>query len=92
MKIKDADAEALVGRAFRCPDGLIRWITTLTTRGYYHLLWLNESDGVWHHGYMVRASKWEGGEEVRAPQPGESYRLAGVTGVITEYTVAAAQE
>ena len=90
-KAKDQEV-SIVGRAFRCSDGLIRWITYKSRRGYYHLLWLNEQDGVWHSGYMVRSDKWQGGQEVAAPQPGETYRLAGATGVITEYIVAAAKE
>ena len=59
------NTSTLVGRASRCSDGLIRWITHKSRRGYYHLLWLNESDGVWHSGYMVRADKWQGGEDAR---------------------------
>lgn len=92
MKREDLAAAALVGRAFRCSDGLIRWITHLSTRNYYSLLWLNESEGVWFSGGIIKANKWQGGEEVVAPKPGEVYKRVGATGVTTEYTVAAAQE
>src|ERR1044071_3800844 len=80
------DPQSIVGRAFRGSDGLIRWITHLSTRNYYSLLWLNEADGVWHSGGIVKADKWAGGSEVAAPQPGESYRIAGATGIVSEWT------
>lgn len=78
--------QEVVGRAFRCPDGLIRWITHLSTRNYYSVLWRYEYEDVWHGGGIYKANKWEGGEEVAAPQPGEPYRMAGATGIISEWT------
>lgn len=82
-----ADAARLVGRAFRCSDGLIRWITHLSTRGYFSLLWRQDDGDIWYSGGIVKVDKWQGGEEVRSPRPGESYKLAGATGVISERTV-----
>lgn len=92
MRRRDLAAAALVGRAFRCSDGLIRWITHLSTRNYYSLLWRYESDDVWESGGIIKADQWDGGAEVAAPKPGEAYKRVGATGVITEYTVAAPQE
>lgn len=77
-------AEKLVGRAFRCPDGLVRWITGLSTRGYYSLLWLDERSSTWFSGGLVRAHSWQGGVEVEAPKQGERYRLAGPMGTVDE--------
>lgn len=85
---KSADAiaaeAALVGRAFRCADGLVRWITHHSARRYYTLLWLDEPSNTWHSGGIVKAAKWEGGEEVAPPRPGERYRLAGAMGTVDE--------
>jgi hypothetical protein len=86
VKQETSKEQQLVGRAFRCSDGLIRWITHLSTRRYYSLLWLNEAEGVWYSGGIVKANQWEGGEEVPAPQPGQPYRIAGATGVIRTFT------
>ena len=77
----------LVGRAFRCGDGLIRWITYLSTLDNFGLLWLDERTNTWFSGGTVKASKWEGGEEVRAPQPGETYKQADPMGRVGERTV-----
>ena len=85
-----ANPAVLVGHAFRCSDGLVRWITHLSTRNYYSVLWRYETDDVWHSGGIVKADKWENGEEVAAPQPGETYRQAGATGVISERFIAKA--
>ena len=79
-------ALTLVGRAFRCSDGLVRWITHLSVRGYYSLLWRRETEDVWYSGGIVKYYRWEGGKEVPAPKPGETIRIAGATGVISEIT------
>lgn len=80
-------AARLVGKAFRGADGLVRWITSLSTRHYYTLLWLDEQSQTWFAGGIVKVSNWEGGAEVTAPQPGERYRRAGATGLVDECTV-----
>jgi hypothetical protein len=92
VKQETSKEQQLVGRAFRCSDGLIRWITHLSTRRYYSLLWLNEAEGVWYSGGIVKANRWEGGEEVPAPQPGQPYRIASATGVIRTFTPLAERE
>lgn len=88
MPRKQHTAEQLsrVGRAFKCPDGLIRWITNLTTRSYYAVLWRREDEDVWYSGGIIRSDKWEEGVEVHAPQAGEVFRLAGATGIISDRT------
>lgn len=67
-----------VGRAYRCTDGLIRWITGISTRKNYQVLWLREEDGVWMQGGTWPFAQWQDSEEVPAPQPGETYKRAGV--------------
>jgi hypothetical protein len=73
---------ALVGKAFRSrSDGRIRWITNLSTRSNYTLLWLDEETNIWWQGGHVDAAtfdKFYGGDEVDAPIG--SYKLAGVFG------------
>lgn len=88
-----AEASQLVGRAFRCGDGIVRWIVGLSTRDYFSLLWLDESDGrrVWHGGGIEKIDRWQGGEEVPAPRPGDRYQLAGPTGLVSERTVPPAE-
>jgi hypothetical protein len=82
-----AAAALLVGRAFRCPDGLVRWITGLSTLDNFSLRWLDEREGTWFSGGTLRIDKWEGGEEVRAPQLGETFRMCGARGMVEERTV-----
>lgn len=89
MKRADREAAAqLVGKAFRCPDGLVRWITGLSTRGYYSMLWLDEKSNTWFSGGIAKVQKWHewygGAEEAPAPQAGESYLLAGAMGLAEE--------
>lgn len=87
MNNNSPEAQQLVGRAFRCDDGLVRWIIYLSTRrGYFSVLWRDDESEVWHSGGIIRADKWRGGQEVRAPQPGETYRLVGATGVENQRT------
>lgn len=69
-----------VGRAFRCADGLIRWVTDQSQRGYLRFLWLDEQENVWREGSKATLDRWTGAwapvEEVRAPQHGETYERA----------------
>jgi hypothetical protein len=89
------EAAHLVGRAFRCPDGLVRWITYLSTLGNYGVRWLDERDNTWCSGGTVSIRKWRewygGAEEVRAPQPGEKYQMVGATGMVDERVVEASE-
>lgn len=70
----------LVGRAFRCRDGVVRWVVgqTSSTRNL-HLRWLAEGSNVWHHGGSVHPKSWLADErggpetEVATPVPGETY-------------------
>ena len=72
---------AFVGRAFRGKDGVVRWITGLSTLRNYQLLWLRP-DGTWATGGVTPAASFTAsmyfGDEVVAPQPGETYKLANV--------------
>lgn len=77
----------MVGRAFRCPDGLVRWVTAVSRRGSYELRWLDESTQTWHYGGKMKATAWPGGEEVPAPRPGDTYRRASATGFVEVVTV-----
>lgn len=69
-----------VGHAFRCADGLIRWVTDQSQRGYLRFLWLDEQENVWREGSKATLDRWTGAwapvEEVRAPQHGETYERA----------------
>jgi hypothetical protein len=81
-------AEALIGKAFLGPDGLVRWVTGLSVRGYLHELWLDGRTGVWHTGGGCKLEAWEkyhAGPEVPRPLPGETYKRAGATGMVSEY-------
>lgn len=71
-----------VGKAYRGADGIVRWVTSLSTRGVYSLLWLDEKNNTWWYGGKVRATEWASvdGHEVVAPQPDETYRKYGVFG------------
>lgn len=79
-------ALALVGRAFRSrTDGRVRWITNLSARHNYTLLWLDEDTGIWWQGGHVSAATFDqfyGGDEISAPIGG--YKLAGVFGGFRE--------
>lgn len=74
-----------VGRAYRCSDGVVRWVAHLSKRGYYHLLWLEEERNVWFEGGKMKQgdatfAAFEGAESYPAPQPGETYTQMGVYG------------
>jgi len=86
-RVKTSFDAALVGKAFRCPDGIIRWITHVSSRKYFSCLWFDEEGQNWHNGGIIKTSDWQGGEEVAAPQKGETYFLVGATGFISEKTV-----
>lgn len=72
---------SLVGKAFRCTDGLVRWVTHLSVRNYYSMLWLDERTNVWHDGGIIKADRWQGGEEVPVPT---TWLQAGATGIVSE--------
>lgn len=82
MMKKPNPALTLVGKAFRSRnDGRIRWITNLSSRKNYTLLWLDEGTDIWWQGGHVDAATFDrfyGGDEVAAPT--DSYKLAGVFG------------
>lgn len=74
-----------VGRAYRCADGIVRWVTHRSTRGYYHLLWLEEERNVWFEGGKMKDgdatfAAFEEAEIHSAPRPGEAYTKMGVYG------------
>lgn len=76
-----------VGRAFHCTDGIIRWVTNLSTRGFYSVLWRSRENDVWHSGGIIRPADFYDlvVKEVPAPQPGDEYRMAGATGVVATF-------
>lgn len=84
LRTKTLVDATLVGRAFRGPDGIIRWIMYLSSRKYYFCRWFDESGGVWHNGGSIKTTDWQGGEEVPAPRKGETYLLVGSTGLVSE--------
>lgn len=74
-----------VGRAYRCADGIVRWVTHRSRRGYFHLLWLEEERGVWFDGGKMKRgdatfAAFEGAAHYPAPGPGETYTKIGVYG------------
>jgi hypothetical protein len=83
---KQLQGGGLVGGAFRCSDGLIRWATSLSTRNYLSILWLDESTGIWYSGGILKPSQLRDVivEEVKAPQAGEMIRRGSATGQVRE--------
>ena len=82
----------VVGKAYRCTDGIVRWVTYQSRRGYFHLLWLEEERGVWYSGGKMKSgdatlAAFEDAGPYPAPQPGESYVLMGVYGTPRECRV-----
>lgn len=75
------------GQAYRCPDGLVRWVQHESSRGIYSVLWLDEERKVWYWGGKYRKHEWPGGEPYPAPQPGDTYTLMGVYGQPREMVV-----
>lgn len=78
-----------IGKAYRGRDGIVRWVIGRSRRGYYHLRWLNEEEGIWFNGGSIKADHWEQhglGDlgEAAAPQSGDHYRMAGVMGTVYE--------
>ena len=83
--------QARVGKAYRGKDGLIRWITGVSTRRYYQLLWREEADTIWQFGGIAIAKEWPGsiadGVELPAPQMGDTYLKATALGGVRECIV-----
>lgn len=78
-----------VGKAYLGRDGLIRWVTYQSTRGYVHLMWYHAETDAWHYGGRVKANQWENGGlseggEVPAPVAGDTCRFCGSLGFIRE--------
>jgi len=87
---KSDRGEALIGRAFKGPDGVVRWVTGISTRGYLQILWWSEESAAWHTGAICKLDRWPGGEEVdMVPKPGEMYRRMGALGAPYERTMEA---
>lgn len=86
-------AVEVVGTAWRCRDGLVRWFHHVSERGLLHIRWLDEPSGVWHDGGTVRGDRWQSTgtvEQVAAPVAGDCYSLSGATGIVSKYVVEAA--
>ena len=78
----------LLGKAWRCKDGVIRWAfaQTPSTRNL-HIYWLAEDVQVWQQGGMRDPRTWltavDAPEtEYQAPQPGERFKVGGMGGPI----------
>lgn len=78
----------LLGKAWRCKDGVVRWAygQTPSTRNL-HIYWLAEDVQIWQHGGMRDPRTWSTAvdapvEEYPAPQPGERFTVGGMGGPI----------
>lgn len=92
MASKMALGRQLEGRAWRCRDGVVRWLSNLSTRGVLSIFWLDEERGVWHSGGTLHVDKFDAREyalEVAAPIAGHTIRVAGATGQISERVIPA---
>ena len=83
-----------LGRAYRCADGIVRWVVHRSRRGYFHLLWLvaKLERGVWYSGGKMKSgdatfAAFSNAEPYPAPQPGETYVQMGVYGTPRECRV-----
>lgn len=91
MPRKSKRGADLVGRAFRGPDGIVRWVHAQSTRGLLHLRWLDELSGVWFSGgtadpRTLGLETWPLRDEVPlAPKMGETFKLCGALGTTTTY-------
>ena len=80
-----AMAKKLIGRAFRFEeDGIIRYVTGLSTRGYLHMLWLNEATTTWFTGYPILFTEWTDIKMVEVTPPEGKQKRCGVLGSISE--------
>lgn len=76
-----ASLDPNLGKAFRGPDGIVRWVQTRSRRRQtYRVLWLDERENVWYFGGTIHVAAWRGGEPYPAPQPGETYQMCGALG------------
>lgn len=75
-----------VGKAYRDPDGIVRWCISKSTRNLYQFWWRAEKDQEWYSGSKERSipDSWE---EVPAPQPGETIIRMDYFGMPHETTV-----
>lgn len=82
-----------VGKCYRGPDGVVRWVTHQSKRGMLHMLWQDER-GAWHDGGSLRPRQMIAvlGDEVPAPDPGSTIRVVGPTGTVSEHVVPPAEE
>ena len=74
-----------LGRAYRCSDGIVRWVVHRSKRGYYHLLWLEEERGVWFEAGKMREgdatfSAFAQAESFPSPEPGGTFTKMGAYG------------
>lgn len=80
------------GKAYRCPDGVTRWVTGVSTRGYLQLRWRDDS-GAWCNGGIMKLERWlkfwpSGCVEIPAPQPGEVIQVLTPMGFYEQRQVA----
>jgi hypothetical protein len=79
----------IVGKAFRCKDGVVRWVVHRSKRGRLHLRWLDEENQIWHFGSTISEEQFKVQiqHETLAPQPGDVFYLCGILGVVSKERV-----
>lgn len=86
----------MVGRAWRCLDGVVRWVIDRTaSTGNLHVLWLGEDTGVWYPGgcyhpkdLLALIGPLNLAHEYKPPQPGEEYTYCGTGNRVTRWVPA----
>lgn len=74
------------GAAYLCNDGLIRWVTHISSRGLHHVSWRNVGSGDWHYGGKFKRNDLQSivMGEVQSPQAGDEVAFIGPTGFQTK--------
>lgn len=91
MSLPKLKGPEMVGRAWRCLDGVVRWVIDRTaSTGNLHILWLGEDTGVWYPGGCYTAKEMRAAigllgpdTEYKPPQPGEEYTYCGTGNQVT---------
>lgn len=79
----------MIGTTWRSNyDGLVRTVTHISTRGKYHLLWLDEEKDCWHGGGEIEALPPDAKvNSIAGPKRGETIMLMGAMGTKREKVV-----
>ena len=82
---KSSKGQELIGRAFRFnEDGIIRYVTGMSTRGYLHMLWMDEATATWFTGYPILFTEWMKISKTEVIPPVGNQLVCGVTGIVSE--------